>query len=224
MRRSPMEVRVLFALVVWTIVGHKAVAQSRITVKKAAKTTAKQTAKKAASSSATRSLKLPVEIQGGCVATCCTYGPWRATERAVAYTSRKVTSSTAFTIQPNETVTGLNSVLYTTKPGIVVLAQAITVKPFKNARRVTVQLAAHDTIYVVDVARVTTDAFWWYRGVTYHSGSELAISAVHGASASAPYDVLSVPAQEWWARVQSSTGATGWLLDPRSFSGIGGCS
>lgn len=224
MRRSPMLVPVLFALVLLTAAGHDALAQTKITVKKAARTTAKKPARKTASSSATRSLKLPVEFQGGCAAACCTYGPWQATQRTPAYTARKVTSSTAFTIQPNETVTGLNGVLYTTKPGIAVLTQAITVKPYKNARQVTVQLPAHDTIYVLDVARATTDAYWWYRGVTYHSGSELAVSSIHVASASAPYDVLSVPTQEWWARVQSSTGATGWVLDPRSFSGIGGCA
>jgi hypothetical protein len=103
-----------------------------------------------------------------------------------------------------------------------VIDQAVTVKPFKNARQATVNLLAHDTIYVVEVGGETTDAYWWYRGVTYH-GSDFSASGVHGASAGAAYDVLSVPTQEWWARVRNSTGATGWVLDPRSFNGISGC-
>ena len=89
MRRSSMCFSQLLAL---TQIAHLAVAQTKTTTKKTT-----------SSSSTARSLKLPVEIQGGCMLACCKYGPWQATGRAIAYTARKASSSIAFTVQPGET-------------------------------------------------------------------------------------------------------------------------
>jgi hypothetical protein len=113
--------------------------------------------------------------------------------------------------------------IYTIKPGIVVMRRPDTIFVNRGSRRIELALPEKDTLYTVDVSGEETDAFWWYRGRTYQTTNELNIYAVHEPKDEESYEVLSVPKQQWWTRVRNEKGKAGWLLNPVSFVGMDDC-
>jgi hypothetical protein len=198
-----------------TAPGKTAPAQS-----KTAKSPAKST--KAAVKRAPK-LELPVELEGGCGIECCKYGPWHSTAPVMAFAAARPNARVAFRIDSGETIRGLRGLIYTTKPGIVIMRRPDTIFVSRGTRRIELALGDRDTLYSVDVAGEATDAYWWYRGKTYHTTNELNLFAVHEPKDEESYEVISVPKQQWWTRVRNAQGKTGWVLNPVSFDGIDAC-
>jgi hypothetical protein len=168
-------------------------------------------------------LELPVVFEGACQLECCKYGPWHSTAPVMAFAARKPTARVAFRIDAGETVRAISGSVFTVKPGIVVMRRPDTIFVDRRSQRVPLALGEHDTLFTVDVAGEATDAYWWYRGKTYHTTNELNIFAVHEPKDEESYEVLSIPKQQWWVRVRNEKGKGGWLINPVSFPGMDDC-
>jgi hypothetical protein len=156
--------------------------------------------------------KLPFIDRDVCPFECCQYGKWTAGVSQRAYKSSNKESGLAFTIRPSETVYALTGLIITRKAGLVIVR--------KQTRFYDVTVPAGAKLYVLHLEGEGV-ALFWYKGAS-HRG-ELYASSVHKGNEAYPWDVLSVPETEWWARVRNRHGYAGWILNPRGFRGMDAC-
>jgi hypothetical protein len=156
---------------------------------------------------------LPFSDVGACPFECCRYGPWTARVRQRAYKARTAAAGVAFMVRPGEQVDALTGMVITRKAGLVIVRKQTT---FDD--NFTVPAGAK--LFVLH-GFGEGDYLFWYNGSTHRGG--LYAETVGKGNARYPFDVLSVPQVEWWVKVQTSRGATGWILDPQDFHGMDAC-
>lgn len=166
-------------------------------------------------------------VRTGCPLECCLLGRWTAVRRTAALRMPAVRADTAFLVASGDVITALTNRLVITQPGVVTFTSSYAFRVRRQdslATSESLSFAAGDTIYNVDLPGEGTDAWFWYRGHTYHaSGGDLDVFSVHSATIDRPYNVLSTPTFEWWVEARDSHGRTGWIFQPDGFNEIGRC-
>ena len=168
-------------------------------------------------------------VSESCPMECCMLGNLTAPTAVAALRTPDRRADTAFLSQRGDTVVTTANRMVITKPGIIAFTSPYTIKAhetkgFSVGRERQISFAAGDTIFNIALVAEATDAWFWYRGQTYHAdGGDLDIFSVHAALPSKPYRVESEPTYEWWVRAHDRRGRTGWFLNPSSFGGAGRC-
>lgn len=172
---------------------------------------------------ATNRPTMPI-VQPGCTMECCLLGEWAAPVPTPAFKEASGTD-TAFVLARDDSITALIQHMRTTAPGLVVPTKDLRVKVTQpgDAAFSTLSVPAGDTIYITGFSAEATDVSFWYRGQTYAAAGEFQVFGVRSATSQWPYDVLSVPAVEWWVKVRNRKGAEGWVLNANYFGGAGRC-
>jgi hypothetical protein len=169
---------------------------------------------------------MPIELPG-CTVECCSYGTWVATSRAIARRRARSSSETAFVVSRGDTVTALTGHVTVTSPGIVVFTGRATIEAYEMAqgapKESRLHMRAGDSLFVIMINAEATDAVLWRRGRTYVLGSGVEVFGIHVATPEAPYNVVSLPRLDWWARVRDRNGRLGWLRNPTRFAGTNDC-
>ena len=145
----------------------------------------------------------PLRIEGACPFECCTYGTWTTTDATVVHeqpdpasASRNVPASTRL-----EAVSGF---VILTEIGVAIAGDSVRMYTEDGDERLA---AAGDTLLVLDNVGEGFRRVW-------HAGEVLQTDAVSGfvPEGGVPAaEVLAKPRQEWWARVRTPDGRTGWL-------------
>ena len=156
---------------------------------------------------------MPFIDAGACPFECCHYGSWTARQSVPARQTRNQRSPVAFTIVRGEKVAALTGVVVTYKPGVV--------RMLKPKQLGNVRVPAGAVLYVLHRGGEGT-ALFWYQGKPYWG--ELYAETIHKGDENYPWDVESLPVTEWWVKVQTPRGATGWILNPTNFDGMDACS
>lgn len=76
-------------------------------------------------------------------------------------------------------------------------------------------------LYLLHSEGEGSDSFW-YNGGVY--SAELYADSVSKGNKDFPWDVLSLPEWDWWAKVRNSEGLIGWVFNPANkFDGMDAC-
>ena len=164
-------------------------------------------------------LRAPVLTWNACPFECCTYGQWTALRDIHVFTNRSEKAPRKFTLHRGDKVT-TSGVVITKRLGIMRATQKITLGD--GPIRTTVP--AGERFYVLHYLGEGQYSFW-YEGKRYTDGGYLSPTRhdprVVPASGA---ELIQVPVWEWWVRVKTARGATGWVLGNRGFDGSDRCS
>jgi hypothetical protein len=154
---------------------------------------------------------LPYVAIGACPFECCTYGTWVARRELHAFELERDASGPRFNIPARDSFEAITGNVHVLRAGVV------------RAIRTGMTLSVNDsTIHVPKGARfhlldyfgeggwrawyrgrvVTADEFEWVRWKTNGDADSLAV-------------VESWPVYEWWVKVRTRSGRTGWILMSR---------
>jgi hypothetical protein len=166
--------------------------------------------------------RVPYEDIGACPFECCTYRDWTATARVTLLSDRQTGSGTAFVAQPGDRVRAITGVVITTQPGRAQVDRPVDLWTTEG----TIHVVPGDTLYLLTYHG--EGAFTaWFKGHLYDQVDAAMFTTVNGACASQPEKcygrVIEKPVSEWWARVKSQKGVTGWTREPEKFSNKDRC-
>ena len=165
--------------------------------------------------------KLPFVDEGACPFEGCQYGAWTATAQVSVRKDSAANSPVEFTILPGEKITAISGKVITRKFGIVKMVKPVvfddidTRAPQYSSHKLEIPTGA--VLYVLH-EEGEGSCLYWYRGATHDQ--ELYAGTLHKRTDDMPWDVISLPKTEWWVKVKTHDGRTGWILDPRDFQGM----
>jgi hypothetical protein len=143
----------------------------------------------------------------------CTYGKWKARKAVTVYDTWKSNRKVVAKVSPGESVTGLNGVAITLKPGTIRLDRDL---PNLNLKK-------GDTMFTYTYVGEGFSAVW-FKGKFY---PEFDISftkwpdgnGCNGPSCAATY--VQLGENEWWAQIKLKSGRTGWVnMEEAEFDGV----
>lgn len=157
---------------------------------------------------------LPFESTGTCPFSGCVYREWTAVAPVITYADRTDKASVAFTVANGETVTAIDGVVITRRPGRV---------RFEESQRVysssgVLDLRPDDTLLLL-VYQADGGVKAWYNGLLYEDvdSSSFASSVCDDDPKLCPGRVVEQPRTDWWVQVRNARGQVGWTRDPQKF-------
>lgn len=142
----------------------------------------------------------PVIHKGACPFECCTYRDWTTT-KPVALVDRPRGTKRVATVAAGKIVHGVTG---------EVIAEPITLHAHRDYEESPIR--AGDAFYALHSAG---EGFWavWYRGRIYNL--ELEGTEFHGGWPPNKY--------EWWVKIRTRQGMTGWALEQDQFENQDAC-
>ncbi|HET6361912.1 MAG TPA: hypothetical protein VFH11_07625 [Gemmatimonadota bacterium] len=160
----------------------------------------------------------PVRIDGACPFECCTYGAWTTTGPTTVYEEPDETVASRNVPAGTEMEATSGHVLIT-RVGLAVARD--TLRLYRDDGS-SLLAATGDTLLVLDdvgegYRRV------WRAGAIYLTDAASGLNVAPGPSAA---ELLVEPERQWWTRVRTADGATGWLWMDRTprMEGADACS
>lgn len=166
--------------------------------------------------------KMPYEDIGACPFECCTYREWKATARVPFLRDRRVGSGTAFVAQPGDRVRALTGVVMTTQPGRAQVDRPVDLWTTEG----TLHVVPGETLYLLTYHGEGHFAAW-FKGRLYDDVDTAMFAGVNAACDTHPEKcvgrIVDKGISEWWVRVRSLKGVTGWTREPQKFSNKDAC-
>lgn len=157
--------------------------------------------------------KLPVIDYNACPFEGCTFGKWKVTKQSVLFSSWDEARTPIGKLNPGEEVTGITGVHITRRPDRIVVTKPI---PDLDA-------SAGDLILRYMYMGEGTANIWikghWHEGYdcTFVTEDE---KNGGGCQKDCSAVVKEYGVKEWWVKVQSGDGKTGWVLADDNFDGM----
>ena len=156
---------------------------------------------------------------------CCRYGNWIAPSTTPMLSQPHATADTVHLLSAGDTIAALRGHELLTSPGVVVFAQADTLRALPvdsgQADWRSIPFARGDTVLTLHFGGEATDILFWFSGSRYTTG-DLQAFGLHDPTPEEPYQVIRLPISQWWVEARAS-GKQGWIRDPFSFRGAGDC-
>lgn len=166
---------------------------------------------------------LPYLDWDACPFECCTYRDWIANAPLKVYETRSVKGKVVFEVKQGESVRGVTGVVITHHYGVSKVLKPITLGyPLKGDKPV-LSLQPGELLYTLHYLGEGVDLFW-YKGNLYSDQ----ISARDPDTDPPPPDlnvqVISVPQNNWWVKIQNRNGKTGWSRETEKFDKMDACA
>lgn len=165
---------------------------------------------------------LPYHDWGACPFECCMYREWVTKSPITAFKNRDEKSVVEFQLQKGERVLALTGVVVTHKFGVIEILRPIEVGYLPNSRKPMLSLKPKEVVYALHYAGEGQDLFW-YKGKVYQDNIAAPVNAGGEMPNVAIVKILSRPAYDWWARIRSKTGKTGWTRETDKFGNQDKC-
>ncbi|MGH7567290.1 MAG: hypothetical protein ACREK2_10715, partial [Gemmatimonadota bacterium] len=160
----------------------------------------------------------PLRIEGACPFECCTYGTWTTTATTTVY-EQPDESAASFTVPAGAALEASSGYVLLTRIGVAVAQDTVRVFDESGQSRL---MAAGETLLVLDdvgegYRRV------WHAGAIYQTDAASGVDVGPGAPAA---ELVVEPERQWWVRVRTEDGRTGWLWMDRTpqMEGADACS
>lgn len=154
----------------------------------------------------------PFRIDGACPFECCGYGEWTTTEETTVYGRAGDSTAVAFTLPAKTKVTA--------ETGFVLLHEigaAVITKPMElwrlDAASTTRPIAAGDTVLVLDHVGEGQYNVWYADSIYRFDGNAF---SPERAPADMTAELVTKPRPDWWVRIVTSDGKSGWLWMERT--------
>ena len=150
----------------------------------------------------------PLRIDGACPFECCTYGAWTTTAETTVY-EEPDPGSAQWTLPAGTPLEAESGFVVLTEIGVAIVRDTVRMYTESGGERLA---AVGDTLFILDNVGEGFRRVW-------HEGTILQTDAVSGfvpGEGVLPADVLVEPRQEWWTRVRTPNGRTGWLWMDRT--------
>jgi hypothetical protein len=163
---------------------------------------------------------MPYEDIGACPFECCVYRDWVANDTVAVRRDRRRGAPVVFTLKPGDHVRAITGVVVTLAPGRVRFRQPEDLTTTEG----TLHVGAGETLYLLTYhGEGATTA--WFKGHVY---DEVDGSGFIGANCETDPDscngrIVEQPTTEWWVRVKSRGGRTGWTREPEKFDNKDAC-
>ncbi len=157
---------------------------------------------------------LPQVDRNACPFECCQFGRWTATRKITVYSDWRRSRRPLFDIKNGEAVTAVTGVFVTYRPG--------RLRALKDIPELHVR--AGDTVLTYMYNGEGYFDFW----VNGHSGNDQIYTAVPCADApekgTEPFCAVDNGDKEWWVRIHTNSGRTGWVKGDGGFDGADSCA
>jgi hypothetical protein len=156
---------------------------------------------------------LPRVDGNACPFECCQFGRWTATRKIRVYNDWRRFRHRSFEIQKGETVTAITGVHVTYKPGHLRVLKDIP----------ELHMKVGDTVLTYMYHGEGYFDFW----INGYSGNDQIYTALRCTEATKketePVCVVDEGDKEWWVRIKTSSGQTGWVEGNIGFDGTNAC-
>lgn len=151
----------------------------------------------------------PVRVDGACPFEGCVYGTWTTSAETTVYATAGDSTSAAFTVPAGTALEASEGFVLLTR-----LGETVATRPTELflAPEETVPLAEGDTLLVLDYEGEGSYRVWFDGRVGFSGAGALSGPPGEGA----PLRQIVAPEQQWWARVTTPDGRTGWLWMDRT--------
>jgi hypothetical protein len=165
---------------------------------------------------AQRSHPLTYVDKGACPFECCQYGAWTVGKETVLYAKPQRGSQKVGVLKKGSRVRGITGEVHTLKPGRFRIIRAH--EQYKPGDILWVYTPSGEGYYSV-----------WYKGkmtsaeLTYMSGPYETSYPTCEESKDCWGKLETELKTEWWVKVRSRSGITGWTRQTENFGGMDGC-
>jgi hypothetical protein len=155
----------------------------------------------------------PLRVDGACPFECCGYGEWTTTEETTVYSRAGDSTAVAFTLPAKTKITA--------ETGFVLLHElgaAVVTKPMElwrlDAEATARPIAPGDTVVVLDYIGEGHYGVWFADSIFQFDGSSFFMEGE--GKDDATVTLLKEPRSDWWVRIVTSDGKSGWLWMERT--------
>ena len=164
----------------------------------------------------------PYEDVGACPFECCMYREWTSTSRVTLFRDRREDSGTSFVAESGDRVRAITGIVVTTQPGLAQVDRPVDLWTTEGP----IHLVPGDTLYLL-TNHGEGDFTAWFKGRLYDSVDASGFAGVNAVCEARPEKcngrVTQPAVSEWWVRVRSLKGVTGWTREPQKFSNKDRC-
>lgn len=157
--------------------------------------------------------KLPVIDYNACPFEGCTFGKWKVTKQSALFSSWEEGRTQIGKLSPGEEVTGITGVHITRKPDRVTVTKAIPDLDAEVGDVILIYMYTGEgtaNIWIKGQWHQEYDCSFVTQDEKYGGGCQKDCSAI----------VKEYGVREWWVKVQSDDGKTGWVLSDNNFDGM----
>jgi hypothetical protein len=163
---------------------------------------------------------VPYFSWNACPFECCRYGNWTALRDVTVRARRSTTAPAAFVVRKGERVRAVTGVVVTRRLGVVRALKPLSL----GEGRHHVQVRAGQSFYILHYWGEGYFAFW-FDGATYSDARYITPTSTEPhALPGAGVELVVTPKWEWWVRLRTSRGRTGWVSGNRGFDGSDSCA
>lgn len=175
----------------------------------------------------------PFIVKGACPFECCHYGEWEARQRIPVYSSQRDTTQLLFNLENGEAFQAKTGNVFVLEPGLVSIHESYGLYGYYSPENDTYlkkpirkSVPKGDTLFVLNYMG---EGVWnvWYQGNIYQEDGMQWRFGRYPEKRSADEvsaTFLKKPETEWWVKISTSAGKTGWILmNDTKVSGNDGC-
>ncbi len=153
---------------------------------------------------------VPYYDYGGCVGECCQYAAWTAKEKVVLRQDHSDLSPVVTTIEANEKVDALTGVVITKQLGKIEVLKEDGLSERMNC---DLPLKKGGIIYSLHYLGEMNSLVW-------HNGQLYDCDVSQREEGEQNFHVVSEEVFEWWAKIATKNGKTGWTREIKKFGNV----
>jgi len=154
---------------------------------------------------------LPVIDYNACPFEGCTFGKWKVTKNSRVYSSWRKDRVEIARIKPGEKVTGMTGVHITRKPDRILVSQDMPDLGLKRGDLILRYMYLGEGFANI-----------WFNGA-WHKGEDCTFITEkrgQGCLRDCQAIVTEEGRKDWWVKIKTSDGKTGWVLVEQNFEGM----